>query len=259
MVGKTEFGFYVVEQQNIDGILETLNNEHRVCYEISDKELENMGLIKTEGDYGVIMRNVNSFDGYDLHIRKNLDLIFDNCDLDNNDRIYIETTNDITISNCTLGNFIIEKNHQREINIFNSYIEYLTIDESVLRRVKIDNSIIDSLEITHSILPYGLHVNYESSIGTFKLFESLIDNTPVVNHNHNAERSVIPENLYEEILEDIVRDKFILSNSLIIENNIDTNEYPATDEYLNKNQYEKSKGTFICGIYRNIKNKNKNK
>lgn len=257
MAEKTEFGFYVVEQQNIDGILKTLNNEHRICYEISDRELENAGLIKTGRDYGVIMKNVNSFDGYDLHIRKNLGLIFDNCDLDNNDRIYIETTNDITINNCSLGNLIIEKNHQREINIYNSYIEYLTINESVLRRVKIDNSIIDSLEITHSVLPYGLHINYESSIGTFKLFESLIDNTPVANYNHNAERNVNPEKLYEENLEDIVRDKFILSNSLLIENNIDTDEYPTTDEYLNKNRYEKSDGIFICGTYRNIKNKNK--
>lgn len=257
MAEKIEFGFYVVEQENIDGVLKTLNNEHRVCYEISDRELENMGLIKTEGDYGVIMKNVNSFDGYDLHIRKNLGLIFDNCDLDNNDRIYIETTNDITINNCTLGNFIIEKNHQREIDISNSYIEYLTINESVLRRVKLDNSIIDNLEITHSVLPYGLHVNYKSSIGTFKLFESLIDNTPVVNYNYNAPRNIKLKDLYEESLEDIVRDKFILSNSLLIENNIDTNEYPATDEYLNKNRYEKSDGIFICGTYRNIKNNNK--
>lgn len=256
MAEKIEFGFYVVEQENIDGVLKILNSEHRVFYELSDRELENMGLIKTEGDYGVIMKNVNSFDGYDLHIRKNLDLIFDNCDLDNNDRIYIETTNDITITNCSLGNLIIQKNHQREINIFNSYIEYLTIDESVLRRVKLDNSIIDSLEITHSILPYGLHVNYKSSIGTFKLFESLIDNTPVVNYNHNAARNINPEDLYEENLEDIVRDKFILSNSLIIENNIDTNEYPATDKFLNKDKYKNIDGTFICGTYRKIKNKN---
>ena len=105
-------------------------------------------------------------------------------------------------------------------------------------------------------MPYGLHVNYKSSIGTFKLFESLIDNTPVVNYNHNAARNINPEDLYEENLEDIVRDKFILSNSLIIENNIDTNEYPATDKFLNKDKYKNIDGTFICGTYRKIKNKN---
>lgn len=256
MAEKIEFGFCVVEQEDINSILKELNSTHRVCYEISDKELEDMGLIRTEGGYGVTIRNVNNLDGYDMHIRRNLDLIFEDCDLGDNDRIYIETTNDIAISNCTLGSLIIEKNHQREISILNSYIRYLKINESILRRVKFDNCIIDMIDIVHSILPYGLHVNYKSSIKTFKLFESLIDNTPVVSSNYHAtcRGDAKPENLYEENLEDIVEEKFILSNSLIIENNIDTNEYSATDKYLNKNKHEETEGTFICGIYRNIKN-----
>ena len=258
MAKKIEFGFCVVEQEDINSVLTALKSTslHGPCNEISDKELEEMDLIRIEGDYGVIIRNVNNFNGYDMHIRRNLDLIFEDCDLGDNDRIYIETTNDITISNCTLGSFFIEKNHQREINILNSYIRYLKINESILRRVKFDNCIIDMIDIVHSILPYGLHVNYKSSIKTFKLFESLIDNTPVVSSNYHVtcEGNAKPENLYEENLEDIVEEKFILSNSLIIENNIDTNEYPATDRYLNKNRYEETKGTFICGVYRNIKN-----
>lgn len=258
MAEKIEFGFCVVEQEDINSIFKELNSTHRVCYEISDKELEDMGLIRIGEGYGVIIRNVNNFDGYDMHIRRNLDLIFEDCDLGDNDRIYIETTNDITISNCTLGSFFIEKNHQKEINILNSFINYLKIDESVLRKVKFKNCVINMLEIVHSILPFGLFINYECNIKTFKLFESLIDNTPVVNNNHNntyrKEKDANPENLYEENLEDIVEEKFILSNSLIIENNIDTNEYPATDRYLNKNRYGEAKGTFICGVYRNVKN-----
>lgn len=258
MAEKIEFGFCVVEQEDINSIFKELNSTHRVCYEISDKELEDMGLIRIGEGYGVIIRNVNNFDGYDMHIRRNLDLIFEDCDLGDNDRIYIETTNDITISNCTLGSFFIKKNHQKEINIINSYIRYLKIDESILHRVKFDNCIIDMIDIVHSILPYGLHVNYKSSIKTFKLFESLIDNTPVISSNYHVtcegEKDAKPENLYEENLEDIVEEKFILSNSLIIENNIDTNEYPATDRYLNKNRYGEAKGTFICGVYRNVKN-----
>lgn len=255
-----ESEIYVVEQNGINKVLEAFNTERKARHLIDEKELENANLIDTRKGYKVIIRNIDNLDGHNICIRKRaIDLMFDNCDLDNDDRIYIETTNDITINNCTLRSFNIEKNHQGEIYIFNSYIEYLEIDESVLRRIKLNNSIIDFLKITHSILPHGLRINYKSSIGKFKLYESLIDNTSIISYNRNSAPDIKLEDLYEENIEDIVKEEFVLSNSLIIENNVDTYGYPITDKYLNKNKYEKVDGLFICGVYKNNKsNKNNN-
>ena len=178
--------------------------------------------IMNDGKYNVI-KDIKWTGNYDLYNKNIPNLLMQNVIFGNNsmEDVYIEQgVNRLSIDKCNLN--IVETIGNDElvtVVIRDSEIVSLNFNKCRVRRVLLYNCNIHSLVLTDTIIPNGILLNYNSSIGRLYMNNSLINNTN--KYKFNEENSKLIKEADDIIMDDklisVIKSRIDIMGSHIIE------------------------------------------
>lgn len=201
----------VMNQEWIDFILD--------CRKV-DNKVQEVGIINTE--YNIIS-GITWLGGHDLINKDVASILFKNISLKsiNMESIIIkENVLEATFKDSNVAELVIQENNRfNTLIIKNCDIGILRIEWSRVNRILLYNSKISNLIVLGSMIPFGILMNYNSSIGRLYMNGSFINNESNKGYNeaYNDKIKDADDIIMDDKLIDIVKYEVKLHGSSIIE------------------------------------------
>lgn len=180
--------------------------------------------------------NAKSFIGY-------LGLFMDNCNINEETIVHISSFDMMEITNCKIKRLHIDNSETIRLN--NIEAEDLWIKSSCnMNCIELKNCKVDRLWLYDVIVKNGVFVTYGTTIDRIRIDSSIINNNKK-NDINNHKRNIIKDvtDIYiEDDFETIARERFVMENSLIINNNYENIDgLPNRDKIYKEAIKEKEK------------------
>lgn len=201
----------------VNGICDQETFEKLMKHNIYDNNLKEFSTSVVVSEKYHTFSKLNNLHGYILVLRDLYDIKIKDCDLEENDAIYIEEgTTDVTIQNSTINNFsILDASDLRCITFEDSYIESLKLNYTKdIGQIFLCNTIIDKIKFNNCMINCGLLINKKSIINNLIAHNTFINNTSKYVYNAMFPNGDI---VLKDRLIDIVKNEVDLKHSYIIE------------------------------------------
>ena len=202
----------IMNQENVDLLLDCRNN--------TGNKVQDTNIINTE--YNII-DGLTWLGGHDIINKDIVSMLFRNINLKslNMEGIVIkENVLEATFEDNHISEAVIQENNRfNTLVIKNCTIGILRIDWSRVNRVILYNSEISNFIVTGSMIPFGVLMNYNSSIGKLYMNNSFINNESNKGYNETNSDNIkdADDIIMDDRLIDVIKYEVRIHGSSIIE------------------------------------------
>lgn len=185
----------------------------------TDNKVQDTNIINTDCN---VIKDITWMGGHNIVSKDIPTMLFENIKLAlNMEEIIIkENVLDVTFKDCDIAEVTIKDTYNFcTLIIKDTNIDMLRIETANVKRIYLINSTVLDLFITRSIIPYGILMNYNSSIGRLYMNNSFINNETNKTFNETYKDNIknADDIIMDDRLVDAVKYEVILYGSSIIE------------------------------------------